>query len=114
MTILSKAQREQRREAGRALASQVSRDYYRFIGRRGGRAYMFKYFSHLAQTWQPSKEEIAASKSPAHLARHIREMRTYYQEIADSYRFDRGTKMMLDLFRPENDLPRPRRKRKKI
>lgn len=73
---------------------------------------MYNMLIHLAQTWQPSKDQIAASASPVHLARFIRDMREMYREQADQYRFDRGTKMMLDLFRPEHDLPKPKKRRK--
>jgi hypothetical protein len=97
-------------EAGRALASQVSRDYYRFIGRKGGRKYMYNMLMRLAQEWTPSADQIDASASPVHLARFIADMRQMYFDQAQDYKEFTGQAIMLDLFRPENDIKKTRKR----
>jgi hypothetical protein len=98
-------------EAGRALASQVSRDYYRFIGRKGGRKFMYNMLMRLAQEWTPSADQVEESASPAHLDRFIATMRQMYFDQAQDYKEDTGQAIMLDLFRPENDLKKTRQRK---
>lgn len=104
-------------EAGRALASKVSRDYYRFIGRRGGRATKLKDLLWLSETYDCRNDPawlnsyIGRTSTPAQAERWNRWTRQRLAEDAERYRDMNGTRMMIELFDPQFDIKKKRKKR---
>ncbi len=117
---LSHKQLAQRRAAGKALAAKVGRDYFKWLGRLGGRKYMLRAGLALAESWNFSAEEIKASKvSAERRAELVAEMRTHYREQAlERYGAGpaKGQKVMLEVWEPGgagHSRPRPRKPQKK-
>jgi hypothetical protein len=101
MKALSAKQLEQRREAGRALAAKVERDYYRFIGRRGGRRFMFNQLIRLANEYSCPMCALGVCKitNPLRHEAWVNKFRADYQAEAYERYFDyTGNRMMLALF----------------
>jgi hypothetical protein len=106
-------------EAGRALASKVSPDYYRFIGRMGGKQFMFNYYSRLAREYDV-RESIEWEYSPsfsqwstAQIEKFNAWRREMFAEIAEGYRQETGTRIMLLCFDTRDDQPSKRRRKKR-
>lgn len=94
---LSPAALAQRKANGQRLAARVDRDYFRFIGRRGGRRLMFNTITALAYNWQ-LPEGWPVRVSPAVQAELRQELTEHYLEQANKYKDDKGTKVMLALW----------------
>jgi hypothetical protein len=90
MTKMSNTERA--RLGGLALASKVSSEYFAFIGRRGGRNNMARELRELA------------AETPHQV------MSEHYQEKAQGWQVDTGTRVMVDLWTRENCEPRPIRR----
>jgi hypothetical protein len=109
--ILSQAQIEQRRRAapagGRALANQVTRDYYRLIGSYGGRRRIYNELLRLAETYDPSQTEsrvyFETVIGTPQFERFIQAQRRDYAEAARDYAERKplntaGQRLLLELF----------------
>jgi hypothetical protein len=92
--------KERGRLGGLALAAKVEPDYFRFIGRRGGKRYMFNLLMDIARTWEFSPEEIEASKVSAdRRAELVADMREHYRSEAYEKYFEAwGNRVMIELF----------------
>jgi hypothetical protein len=97
-------------KAGLTLAASVSRDYYRFIGRRGGRATEYNSLVRLAQTFDCRQAGWGQSGTAAQVDRWNAEMRQHYLEVAQKYRDYNGTRIMLELFDRQHDIKKKRKR----
>ncbi len=116
---LSSAQLAQRRAAGRALAAKVEPDYFKWLGRWGGRAYMLQFELAFAQNYIFSPLPGGDSSQEA-IERATNELRAHYREQALERYGDRpakGQRVMLQIWepKPEETKPttRPQRKARK-
>ena len=96
---LSQAQLDQRRAAGKALKAKVSREYYRLIGRRGGRRTLYNQLMTLAETFNGFPCEIKCS--PERLQEIIADQRAHYKEQAEYWKDDTGNMVMVELLSPD-------------
>jgi hypothetical protein len=113
--------KEYQRAAGLALKEQVSKDYYRFVGRQGGRKNLYNWFSYLGEHYELGQDRPELVKEWQHrwgeakaaqlVAQWNEERRADFRELAERYRDESGTKLMLALFKPEHDQPKAKRKR---
>jgi hypothetical protein len=106
MTNLSDKQLAQRRAAGQSLAALVDRDYYRFIGRRGGRRFMLNTILQNAENLTCQACAAGYCKlveiNPAAHARAVEELRDYYRQSAtEKYHDWTGNRLMLQMFERE-------------
>src|SRR5262245_29298178 len=98
--MLSERQYEQRRANGLALAARVDRDFFRFIGRRGGRRFMLNTILANADNLScPACKggycKLAKVNPPAH-QRQLEELRAYYRQSAfEKYHDFTNNRMML-------------------
>jgi hypothetical protein len=101
-------------KAGLTLAASVSRDYYRFIGRRGGRASMFNHLMRVAQSYDCRKSRVwrddARSWPSERINRFNQGIRQHYREMAEGYRDYNGNRMMLELFDRQHDIKKKRKR----
>jgi hypothetical protein len=79
------------RMGGQALAAKVSKEYFAWLGRRGGRNNMARELRELAQANQV--------KCPT--------MAEHYQERAQGWAVDTGTLVMVELWTTDNCPARP-------
>lgn len=101
--MLSERQYEQRRKNGVALAQRVDRDFYRFIGRRGGRRFMLNTILQNAENLicPACKGGYCklAKVNPAGHQRQLEELREYYRQSAfEKYHDFTGNRIMIELF----------------
>jgi hypothetical protein len=106
---------DHQRQASAALREQVSSDYYRFIGRIGGRRTMYNRLMEVAANWGFTPDEIQESRvSPERRAELEADMRSYYRERAiEKYGTTYGNRVMLALFPPEQESEGTRKRRRK-
>ena len=99
---MTEKQIEQRRAAGRALAAKVSPEYFRFIGRRGGRRFMFNQLNRLADNFNGFDAPVKCS--PARFAEIVADQREHYRQEAQEKYFDfTGNRLFLQLFEKESE-----------
>jgi hypothetical protein len=106
--------KEYQRTAAQALLDKVSPEYMRFIGRRGGRSNMSKGFAYAAQTYDIRVEnpELAAQWSEKAIEAWNEMRRQDFLELAEKYRVETGTRVMLELFDRDGDMPKRRKSKK--
>jgi hypothetical protein len=95
------------RLGGNTLAASVSRDYYRFIGRLGGRKYMYNLLMHIADNYQclncQHNNCKLVSSNPRGHERLVQEIKEHYrQEAYEKYYCFTGNRIFLELFQPDN------------
>jgi hypothetical protein len=109
---------EHQRRASRSLREKVGVAYYRFIAERGGRKRMYLLMMEVAESWQFTEDEIAASKvSEERRAELVAQMRQHYRERAEEkygspVGYEGRQKVMLEMFPPDQAKPKSKRKRK--
>jgi hypothetical protein len=99
------------RQAGLALKQRVNAAYYQKIGRMGGRRSLYNWFIYQSRHYELRQDkpdlivEWQARWGPQVAARLVEQWnalkREDFVELAERYRDEIGTRVMLVLFRPE-------------
>jgi len=99
--MLTEKQLEQRRAAGQSLRNKVHRDYYRAIGKLGGRK---SYYNSLLADFDRAKDidERYKRTLATELPGQFTEFETIEQKL-ERYRPEVGTRLMLFCFEPESE-----------
>jgi hypothetical protein len=97
---------DHQRRAGLAMRAKVHRDYYRKIGRLGGRRGQFLLLISIADNYVCLNCRHNNCKmvtlNPAYHQRLVEEVKDHYRQEAYEKYFDlTGNMIMLELFRPE-------------